>query len=510
MTLRLSLPPALLLALSALLLAAPPAPAQEAPTALEPALLDTVRAGRFDNGRMWTFENPPLDYLAETYGFRPDDAWFERARLGALRIPGCTASFVSPHGLVMTNHHCARSIAARLSREGEDLLNEGFFARALDEERPVDEFYADQLVAIADVTDEVAAALDAAQTDAERQQALQEVTTSIEERIKAEAGGGDDTVVQVVGLYSGGRYSAYTFRRYADLRLVFAPELALGNFGGEWDNFSYPRYKLDAAFFRAYGPDGEPLDTSEFYFPWSEEGTEPGELVFVVGNPGSTNRLETVAQLAFRRDVTDSAVLGFLARRLEALRAEYEADPSPDLKATILSISNAEKLYRGRVAGLRDPAILARRADTERQFREAVAADPGLRAAYGDLIDRIAAVQQEKRAYADDFGAFVGLQPQQALASATMRRALLAHDLLQQRDAQVPEEQLQALEQQILSIGDLPPAREERFLTIRLRELLTYLGDDPEVQEVLAGRSPEAAAEALLQRTAFADSAGTA
>ena len=137
----------------------------------DPAVLDTVRAGRFDNGRMWTFEYPPVDYLRETYGFEADEAWFEKARLGALRIPGCSASFVSPNGLVMTNHHCARSIAARLSREGEDLLNDGFFARSLDEERPVDNFYADQLIAVADVTDEVAAALDAAQTDEQRQRA---------------------------------------------------------------------------------------------------------------------------------------------------------------------------------------------------------------------------------------------------------------------------------------------------------------------------------------------------
>lgn len=474
----------------------------------DPAVLDTVRAGRFDNGRMWTFEYPPVDYLRETYGFEADEAWFEKARLGALRIPGCSASFVSPNGLVMTNHHCARSIAARLSREGEDLLNDGFFARSLDEERPVDNFYADQLIAVADVTDEVAAALDAAQTDEQRQQARQSVFSAIQARLKAEAGGTDDIVVQIVPLYSGGRYSAYTFRRYHNLKLVFAPELRLGNFGGEWDNFSYPRYKLDATFFRVYDGD-EPLK-NEYYFRWSESGTVPGELVFVVGNPGSTNRLESVAQLEYRRDVSEKSLLAVLQGRLEALREEYEESPSPALKAQILSISNSEKLYRGRVAGLNDPILMARRADTERQFREAIAADPKLQSSWGDLLDRIAALQQEKRQYAAEAGAFSGFQLQSSLESATLRRAVLAQLFERQKARGATAEQLDAMKQQILSIENLPANRERWFLTARLEQIAAHLSDDPALSAVLSGRTPEAVAADILERSVFSDSTSIA
>ncbi|HSH75693.1 MAG TPA: S46 family peptidase, partial [Longimicrobiales bacterium] len=201
---------------------APAAPAPAAPQTAAPEApvtapfvfgvdLDTVRAGRFDQGKMWTFDDPPLDYFAETYGFRPDAAWFERARLGALRIPSCSASFVSPNGLVLTNHHCAREFLTQVTREGESLLDDGFFARDLADEREVEDFEADQLVEILDVTAEVNAAIDALPAG-ERAEARESLLEEIEQRILNERGGEDSGyVVEMISLYNGGRTSAYVY-----------------------------------------------------------------------------------------------------------------------------------------------------------------------------------------------------------------------------------------------------------------------------------------------------------
>ena len=215
---------------------------------------DTVQARPLDGGKMWLFEDPPTEYLQRTYGFAPDEAWYRRARLASLRMPGCSASFVSPNGLVLTNHHCAQRWIIAADRGGEGLLDGGFTTRDLEAERRVEGLFMDQLVAIDDVTDEMSAAVDAAQTDAERQAALEDAERAVTSRLLAPRGittpnpDADDYVVQLVGLYDGGRYSAYTFRRYRDVRLVMAPERALGFFGGDPDNFTYPRYAADFAF----------------------------------------------------------------------------------------------------------------------------------------------------------------------------------------------------------------------------------------------------------------------
>ncbi|MCK5412132.1 MAG: S46 family peptidase, partial [Gemmatimonadetes bacterium] len=188
---------------------------------------------------MWTFEVPPIDYLTETYGFSPDSAWFRHARLGALRIPSCSASFVSPNGLVATNHHCAREHVSAVTREGETLLDDGFYAERLEDERPVEGFEADQLIAIVDVTEEVHSAQEGIEADEERASAREAKLEEIEGRILEEWGGEDaGYAVEMITLYNGGRYSAYVFRRYEDVRLVAVPELQMGFFGGDPDNFT--------------------------------------------------------------------------------------------------------------------------------------------------------------------------------------------------------------------------------------------------------------------------------
>lgn len=480
--------------------------------------LDTVKAGRYDNGKMWTFDYPPVEHFKEAYGFEPEPEWFEKARLGALRLPNCTASFVSPHGLVMTNHHCARDAVEQVSGPNETLSENGFFSRSLDEERRVPGLYVDQLIALEDVTEEVYEALEGEETDAEKAAARQEAIETIINRVSERAGGADaGIVVEVIDLYHGGRYSAYTFRRYADVRLVMSPELELGFFGGDTDNFTYPRFALDVSFLRVF-EDGEPY-RPEHYFAWSEEGADEGDVVFVVGNPGSTLRLNTPAQLEWRRDVEDKYTLALFESRIEELVAHYEEDPSPALLNEIFSLRNSEKLYTGRLEGLHDPVIMAKRADTERQFLNNLQElHDSLGAAeipprYLTIGDELARIQEEKREFAAEFGAFLGMNPGAILASATMGRGFLALVYLVRQANGASEATLDLVAEDITSITQ-DPGIDRRYLKARLSDFVTYFGEDaPGVLDLLDGRtidevvdevfassvltSPEKAAEAI-------------
>ncbi len=464
--------------------------------------LDTVRAGRFDQGKMWTFDYPPIEYFAETYGFNPDEEWFEWARLATLRIPGCTASFVSPNGLVLTNHHCGRSHATNVSREGENILDNGFYAESLREERHVPGMWADQLVEIRDVTDEIAAAIAAAETDAERAQARADAIGTIEERLQRERG--DGHIVQVIAYYSGALYSAYIFRRYTDLRLVMIPELAVGFFGGDPDNFTYPRYTVDFALFRVY-ENGEPLET-QYYFPVSDEGVQAEDPVFVIGNPGSTFRLSTMSELTFRRDVEEPAVLRLIEDRVDALRGQLEEAQragSPDeevdaLRNQIFSLENAMKVYRGRVRALNDPIIFARRRDAERQFREAIEADPQLREEYGGLIEEMEDIQRQRSELASEFRAFLSLSPQASLGSAVLRRAFIVERFLRAQglNQAMLDQALEALD----AIQDQPVGLQEAYLAQRFKWIVESFGQNsPIVRAVLRGQEPEEAARYVVQ-----------
>ncbi|MEP0548491.1 MAG: S46 family peptidase [Rhodothermales bacterium] len=481
--------------------------AMEAPALIDP---DTVRASRSDTGRMFTFDNPPRTYLTETYGFSPDEDWFEHARLGALRFASyCSASFVSPNGLILTNHHCARQSVTQVTQAGENLGDDGFYAATMDDERTVEDLYVEQLVEIVDVTAEVDAAATTMETDAERINARQEAIAAIEERLGAERGGEDAGLrAQVISLYNGGQYSAYIFRRYDDIQLVFAPEDQAGFFGGDPDNFTYPRYSLDFALFRALGEDGQPLDTEEFYFPWSENGSDTGDLVFVIGNPGTTTRLQTVAQLEYRRDVQDPAILRLYSTRADVYEGFVAANPdapeTPELEDTYFSLSNARKSYTGRVEGLRDPYIIARRAAAERSFREAVENDAQLAAEYGALFDQIAQNRREAGQFGEEFGAFVGMNPGSPVASNVITRSVYAYAYGLTQNPSFRET--------VLGIDDERPAGVERaLLEARLEDFVYYFGEDSDiVRQILQGRSVEAAAQDLLQNSAFATEAGTA
>ena len=474
------------------------APAQRVDSAM-------ARAGRFDQGKMWTFDHPPVDYFAETYGFTPDEEWFRHARLGTLRIPGCTASFVSSVGLVLTNHHCARSHAVSVALEGEHILDDGFYARSLDEERLVNGMWADQLVDIRDITPEVEAAIAGVADDAGREQMRREAINEAQERIEAEAGPGHH--VEIISIYNGALLSAYVFRRYTDLRLVLIPELKIGFFGGDPDNFTYPRHTLDIALFRVYEND-KPLEVS-YYFPMSSKGVKAGDPVFVIGNPGSTFRLSTVAELTFRRDVQEPAILDLIETRLaalEALLAEAPAEGQDALVNQIFSLQNARKLYTGRVKALNDPVVTARRMDAEEQFMKAIRQTPALSEQYGDFIGRMREVQEEKRAYGDAFRAFLALSPASSLGAAALRRALVVHEYAGLADA--PQDIPENVHEQLALVEDQPAALQAAFLAARFQTLSDRFGPESAlVVDILGERSPEEAAQHVVEHSMLTEAA---
>ena len=474
--------------------------------------LDTVRADVFDQGKMWTFEYPPTAYLQDEYGFAPDSVWYRHARLAALRIPGCSASFVSSNGLVLTNHHCAREAVTNVTREGEDLHATGFFARSLEEERPVEDFHADQLIEIVDVSEEVDRRLANAPASS-RSERREEIHTEIADRLVAEHGGEDaGIVVEVISLYSGARTSAYVFKRYDDVRLVMAPETQIGFFGGDPDNFTYPRYNLDFSLFRVLDEQGNPL-TSDTWFRWSSEGVEEGDLVFVIGNPGSTSRLETLAQLLFKRDVSDLSILDFVRGRAEIFEAYAREHPDEaeeyDLQNVVFGLRNSEKAYQGQLAGLADPVILARLRDREESFQDSIRARPDL-AADSSVIERMAELQEQKRAAAPGYASFLALTSAE-YSSPTLHRALLGWQWLNARRQAAPISVRNDLRDQILAITDKPAELDEALMQDRFQGFVDAYGLDSEIAvNVLDGRSPEGAASFVRQNSALADSAGAA
>ncbi|MFP4624053.1 MAG: S46 family peptidase [Gemmatimonadota bacterium] len=488
------------LAPALLLLAAGPAAAQTTE-------IDTI-PGRFDFGKMWTYEYAPTEYFTETYGFDADQAWFDRVRLSVLRVPGCSASFVSPNGLVATNHHCVRGRIPAVAREGETLLDDGFYARTLEEERQIPGYYADRLIAAVDVSDEVLEAMDAAGGADARRAAREAAVARLTERLTREHGG--DVHVEVRALYHGGRYSAYVFRRFTDVRLVAAVELQLGFFGGDPDNFTYPRYALDFAILRVYDEDGEPFE-SEQHLGWGLEGVTEGSTVFVVGNPGPTSRLLTMAQLEITRDVVTPGTVRALSGRLDAMRAFYEADPETgeamNLRNQMFSFSNSLKAYAGRLEALRTPEIWTRKRLAEEAFRDSIRADDQLVARFAGVLDEMAAVQAEKGELADGYGAF-RLLTSSIGSPAVLRRALVAAQLLEARAAGETEAE-EELAERLAAIEDLPDMLEHSMLALQLGDFLRYLGEESGIVRTgLQGMTPERAATALLEASVLADQAG--
>src|ERR1017187_8798454 len=265
---------------------------------------------------MWTFDNPPLKLLKDKYGFTPTQAWLDHLRLSSVRLnDGGSGSFVSPNGLMLTNHHVARGQLQKNSSADHDYLLNGFYAATPEQEMKSPDLEVNVLVAMQDVTARVQGAAKGIGDDAKALKARESAIAAITKESKDKTGLRSD----IVSFYNGGEYWLYQYKAYTDVRLVFAPEEQAAFFGGAPDNFTYPRYDLDMAIFRVYD-NGKPLNTDN-YLKWNAKGAAPGELIFISGHPGSTERDDTVAQLLMERDVRGPAVTEYFQRRIATAQA---------------------------------------------------------------------------------------------------------------------------------------------------------------------------------------------
>ncbi|HVP14470.1 MAG TPA: S46 family peptidase [Terriglobales bacterium] len=471
------------------------------------ALLAARSAGA-DEG-LWTLDHPPLPLLQSRYGFVPPAGWLEHVRLGAVRVGDASGSFVSRDGLVITNHHVAIGQLQKMSTPRRDYVRDGFVARTRADETPCPDLELDQLVSLEDVTARVVGAVDprasgAAQA-AQRRQAIA--------RIEQESARSTGLRGDVVELYQGGEYWLYRYRKYTDVRLVMAPEVQAANFGGDYDNFSYPRYALDVAFLRVYDG-GKPLDSSRFYFPWNAAGPRDSDLVFAVGNPGTTQRLETVAQLEFRRDTEFPAVLASRASRIAALRAYAARGPEPARRANalILDYANSIKARAGTLEGLRDPAWMRAAAERESAFRAEVAAQPRLDSLARGAWERIAETERLyaprfrtrllRRAYSWELSRLVDI------ATTIVRYAAETPKPNDQRLEEYRDSNLESVRFELFSPAPVDSDLEEVAIAEELDEALRGLGpDDPWVRAALGGRSPAERAHALVAGTKLFDPA---
>jgi len=336
---------------------------------------------------MWTLDNPPLKELADKYNFHLTREWLDHLRLSSVRLnDGGSGSFVSSNGLLLTNHHVARGQLQKNSTPDHDYVRDGFYAATPDQEMKTPDLEVNVLVGMQDVTARVQGAAKGANGDADALKAREAEIATIEKESKDKTGLRSD----VVTLYDGGEYWLYQYKAYTDVRLVFAPEEQAAFFGGDPDNFTYPRYDFDMALYRVYD-NGKPLRT-ENYLKWSTKGAAPGELVFVSGHPGSTAWQDTVAKLLLERDVIEPAGIQYLQRRIEAEQEFAKQDPEQArlVGTNVFLLQNSLKVYLGREEALSDKAILAKKRAEEKDLRDKVAADPGLQKEYGDAWDEVA------------------------------------------------------------------------------------------------------------------------
>ncbi len=474
-----------------------------------PSASDTVQAQRFDRGRMWSFEHLPRDYFRDTYGFAPGEEWRTQAQRGALQFgDACSASFVSSQGLIMTNHHCAREYVTDVSRAGEALLKNGFYAAEQRDERRAQDLYVDQLVKTENVTERVFDGLRQGRQAGAR--ARQRRAETLQETLSAEASDRDSTLrVEVKRTYQGARYTARTYRRYEDVRLVMVPELQLGYFGGSADNFTYPRFALDVAFFRAYTRAGEPVEP-DHHFSWDPDGAQPGDPVFAVGHPQSTNRYEMVSQLQYKRDHQLPNRLQTLRTRSEVMEEYIRAHPDSaeqyDLRNTYFSIQNTVKGQKGQLRGLRDPYLLARRGAAVQALQDSIRAVDSLRQRYGTTVNEIGGLQRSKEVMADKAGAFVTFS-NLTLGSRILVRALHGYyyDFLRTRGA--PPDRIESIRADAAKVTDWPPGLEQKVLVAQFKDIRAAYGrDHPTVQRLFKSRSPDELATRLVEQSALMDS----
>jgi Peptidase S46 len=469
------------------------------------ALAATSAATRADEG-FWPFTAIPRETIRATHRVDLTDAWLNHLQRSVVRFPGGSGVFISPEGLVLTNHHVALYTLTTLSSSKRNLVGDGFLAKSRSEELRAPDLELLVLDRIEDVTSRINAAVKPGQSAGEaylaRRAAIAEVEREATDPHKVKG--------EVVALYQGALYHLYLYKRYTDVRLVFAPEFDIAFFGGDTDNFTFPRYCLDVTMFRVY-EDGRPAATSE-YLRWSADGADAGDVVLAAGYPGSSQRLSTIAHLEHLRDTGIPFSMGWLDRRHAAMMryAERGSDERRQVQDEIFELENSEKSYRGQLAGLRDARIFANKQTAERQLQQAVDRDPALKQKYGNAWD---VIEQTRGALATFLPEHVIVEGGGGFGSQLFYYARMIVRLAAERQRsdgqrlpEYSEARLPTLERKLFSESPIYPGAEIARLTDSLGFALERLGaSHPVVQTALAGQTPAARAETLVRGSTLAD-----
>ncbi|HZT59018.1 MAG TPA: S46 family peptidase [Pyrinomonadaceae bacterium] len=463
---------------------------------------------RADEG-MWPYNNVPRAEIKKRYGFDVTDAFLKHLQLASIRFNnGGSGSFVSPNGLALTNYHIVEDFVGELSTPQKDYAKEGFLARTPAEELKIPNLELDVLESIEDVTDRVNAGVTPAMSAAEAQAARRAAIQAIEAESTTRTGLRSD----VVTLYQGGQYNLYRYKKYTDVRLVFAPEFQAAFFGGDPDNFNFPRFNIDMALVRVY-ENGQPVHPQE-YLKWSTTGAKEGDLTFVTGNPGSTARLYTVANLEYLRDTSIPLLIRYLEHREAVLKAYMAEGPEQTRRAEneLNGIQNALKVYRGQLAGLKDQALMARKVKEEQALRQSIAADPRRQKEYGDAFDAIANARKNFAPYERD-RRFLDLAAGFNTNLFAYARALVrfAAESVKPNAERLPE----YADARLPALGAALAADSPLYLDfekMKLADSLAFMRDEygatnPLVQRVLKGETPEARAAELIDGTKLKDAA---
>jgi hypothetical protein len=454
---------------------------------------------------MWLFEAFPKDKVKATYGFEPTQEWLDHVRLSSARAPNGSSSFVSADGLIFTNHHIAQGCIHDISTGGKDYMKAGFYAptRAEEPKCPGVEFIV--LQNIDDVTAKVNEAVKPGMSDADAGKAQREAMSTLEKDCSS-----GDVRCDVVTLYSGALYHLYKYKKYSDIRLVFAPEFDIAFFGGDPDNFEYPRYDLDISFFRAYEND-QPAKIKD-YLAWSKAGVKEGDLVFVSGHPGNTNRLLIVDQLEFLKDYQYPMVLSSLKRRIDVLQkfAGQSEENAREAEHDLFGWQNAYKAYKGYDSGLEDKELMAMKVADEKALREYVSADPRRQQQFGDpwtAIGKAVSVQKqiyEPLNYVENLGGFRGMLAN--YARTIVRAAGEKQKPSNERIRGYQDSALPTLEQRLFSTAPVYKSLEQVELAESLAEMRDALGaDNDTVKIALAGKPPADRAQEVIEGTKLDD-----